>query len=391
MKKNQLKICVVTGSRAEYGLLLPLLKLIRDDASLVMQIIVTGMHLSPEFGLTYREIEKDGFPINEKIEMLLSGDTDVSIAKSTGIGVIGFAEAFERLRPDWIILLGDRFETFSAATSAHLLKIPIAHLHGGELTEGATDDAFRHAITKMAWLHFTSTNDYRQRVIQLGENPKRVFNTGAIGLDNIKSFSLLSKKELEYQLEFESIDKAVLVTYHPVTLEKKSAEQQINDLIAALDQFTSLRLIFTFPNADADGRVIKQLIENYVAKNPDRAKAFASLGQLKYLSLLKYVRAMVGNSSSGIIEAASFNLPVVNIGNRQDGRIKPESVIDSAASKKEIQHAIEKAFSETFRKKSKKIVNPYGNGNAAVKVLKQIKNIGKLDTTKKKFYDLKPE
>ncbi|MGB8190902.1 MAG: UDP-N-acetylglucosamine 2-epimerase, partial [Chitinophagaceae bacterium] len=296
MSEGPLKICIVTGSRAEYGLMLPLMKLVKQQKDLQLQIVATGMHLSPEFGLTYREIEKDGFTIDEKVEILLSGDSETAIAKSTGMGVMGLAEALTRLQPHWMVVLGDRFETFAAATAAHLLRIPIAHLHGGELTEGATDDAFRHSITKMAYLHFTSTDEYRRRVIQLGEDPKRVFNTGAIGLDNIKGLSLLSKKELEANLQFSDIDKAVLVTFHPITMENRSSAVQVKDLLDTLDKFPDLKIIFTMPNADADGRVIGQMIKEYAQQNTGRAAVFSSLGQQRYLSLLQFVRAMIGNS-----------------------------------------------------------------------------------------------
>ncbi|HEY0680477.1 MAG TPA: UDP-N-acetylglucosamine 2-epimerase [Chitinophagaceae bacterium] len=388
MKKEVLTICIITGSRAEYGLLLPLMKRIKQEKDLQLQIIATGMHLSPEFGLTFREIERDGFHINEKVENLISGDTDVAISKSTGIGIMGLAEALHRLQPDWVVLLGDRFETFAAATAAHLLKIPIAHLHGGELTEGATDDAFRHSITKMAYLHFTSTEDYRHRVIQLGEDPKRVFNTGAIGLDNIKELSLLSKSKLEAELEFENIEKSVLVTFHPVTMESNSSEKQVNELLAALDKFPETKVILTMPNADTDGRVIGKLLKDYAVAQNGRAKSFTSLGQLKYLSLLQYVKAVIGNSSSGIIEAPAFNIPTVNIGSRQDGRLKPETVIDTPPNRRQIAEAMKKAFSEAFRTTCRKSVNPYGKGNTSGEVLKQIRKFGKLNSTVKKFHDL---
>lgn len=388
MKNNQLSICIVTGSRAEYGLLLPLMKSIRQDKSLQLQVIVTGMHLSPEFGLTYREIEKDGFIIHEKVEMLISGDSEVAIAKSTGIGIMGISDALQRLQPDWVVLLGDRFETFGAATAAHLLKIPIAHLHGGELTEGATDDAFRHSITKMAYLHFTSTDEYRKRVIQLGEDPARVFNTGAIGLDNIKGLSLLPKKQLEKELGFDGLGKTFLVTFHPVTLENRSSESQVKELLSALDAFPTQKIIFTMPNADAGGRIIGQMLQEYEVQHPGRVKCFTSLGQLKYLSLLQHVLMVVGNSSSGIIEAPAFKIPTVNIGSRQDGRFKPATVIDAKPEKRSIEAAIRKAYSPDFLHRCANAANPYGKGNAAVQIMKQIRKFGKLNNTAKKFYDL---
>lgn len=385
--KDKLKLCVVTGSRSEYGLLYPLMKLMKDDSAIEMQVVVTGMHLSPEFGLTYREIEKDGFEIHEKVEMLLSGDTDVAIAKSTGLGLIGLTDALHRLQPQWVILLGDRFETFAAAIAAHIMKIPIIHIHGGEVTIGATDDAFRHAITKMSYLHFTSAEAYRTRVIQLGEDPKRVFNTGAIGLDNVKQLTLLTRPELEQQLGFREIQDAVLVTFHPATMEKRSPEQQVRALLEALER-EQLRVIFTLPNADANSRIIIKMINEFAEKHSDRVKAFTSLGQLRYLSLLQYVRAVVGNSSSGIIEAPSFGIPTVNIGIRQEGRIRAESVIDTGTSVKEIRAALEKAFSVEFRKQCRKVKNPYGKGNAGAQILKTIKRVHVPGDHLKLFYDL---
>jgi len=387
MRKERLKICVVTGSRAEYGLFYPLLLAIQKEAAFQLQLVVTGMHLSPEFGLTYKQIESDGFTINEKVEMLLSGDTDAAIIKSTGLGLIGYADAFNRLQPDWVILLGDRFETFAAATAAHLAKIPIAHLHGGEVTEGATDDAFRHAITKMAFLHFTSAEIYRRRVIQLGEQPERVFNVGAIGLDNIRILPFLSKPELEKDLGISNINNAILVTFHPVTLEKNSAESQMKELLQAFDQLPEFFVIFTLPNADANGRIIIKLINDYVKQNAGRSKAYTSLGQLRYLSLLKYVKAVVGNSSSGIIEVPAFKIPTINIGNRQGGRMRANSIVDVKPDTNSILKGIEVALSKSFLANCKKTANPYGNGKAAINIVKQIKKTGRLNNLQKKFFD----
>lgn len=388
MRKTKLTICVVTGSRAEYGLLQPLMQLIKEDKSIQLQILVTGMHLSPEFGLTWKQIKKDGFSIGEKVEMLLSADTDTAIIKSTGLGLMGFADAFQRLQPDWIVLLGDRFETFAAAIAAHLSKIPVAHLHGGELTEGATDDAMRHAITKMAYLHFTAAEVYRKRVIQLGESPERVFNTGAIGLDSIRRLNLLSKQALEKQLQFSLGSKSLLVTYHPATLEKNTAAAQISQLLQALDRLNDTKIIFTLPNADANGRIITERINQYVAQHPQQAKVFTSLGQLRYLSTLCYVSAVVGNSSSGIIEAPFFKIPTVNIGDRQAGRLKAASVIDTGTDTESILKSLKKAFSPVFVATCKKNVSLYGSGHAAALVVKTIKKFGKLGSIKKSFYDL---
>ncbi len=387
MKGQRLKICVVTGSRAEYGLFYPLLQLVKKDPALQLQIIVTGMHLSPEFGLTWKQIASDGFHIDEKVDMLLSSDTDAAITKSTGIGIMGMADAMEKLQPDWVLLLGDRFETFAAAVAAHLAKIPIAHLHGGELTEGATDDAMRHAITKMAYLHFTSAKPYRKRVIQLGEHPSRVFVAGAIGLDNARQIKLLSKQQLSKALGFSINDNTVLVTYHPVTLEKNTAGKQMQQLLKALDAFPECRIIFTLPNADANGRVIIDCINEYVKGNSNSI-AFASLGQLRYLSALQYVRAVIGNSSSGIIEVPYFKKPTVNIGDRQKGRIRATSVIDTGTTAVSIISGIRKAFSPAFAAVCKKTVNPYGDGRAARQIIHTIKKTGRLSSVKKAFFDV---
>lgn len=388
MTAEPLKLCVVTGSRAEYGLLFPLMTAIRKQRGLQLQLIATGMHLSPEFGLTFQQIEKDGFRIDEKVEMLLSADTDTGTIKSVGVGMIGLADSLQRLRPDWVILLGDRFETFAAASAAHLLKIPIAHLHGGELTEGATDDAMRHAITKMSYLHFTSTEAYRKRVIQLGEHPKRVFNAGAIGLDNIQGLRLLGKGKLEKELDFSLAGKTILVTFHPVTLENNTAEQQFGALLKVLDKYPDLRILFTLPNADASGRAIIKMIGEYVQINPGRTKAFPSLGQLRYLSALQHVSAVVGNSSSGIVEVPSFKIPTINIGDRQKGRIKAVSVIDAKPTVNSILTAFEQALSPSFAAKCQKTNNPYFKKEVAAGILTTIMHTGKLTSIKKPFYDL---
>ncbi len=382
------KVCVITGSRAEYGLLQPLMTAIREDENFILQILVTGMHLSPEFGLTYKEIEKDGFQIHEKIEMLLSSDTDVGITKSTGLGMIGFADTFNRLKPDLVILLGDRFETFAAATAAYFAKIPIAHLHGGEVTEGATDEGLRHAITKMSYWHFTSTDAYRKRVIQLGENPDMVFNVGAIGIDNIKQIEPLNKKFLSEDLKFELDSSFLLITYHPVTLEKNSAEEQFKELLAALEQFPDLRLIFTKPNADSNGRIIIKLIDDYVNHNSHRAAGFVSLGQKRYLSLMRFACAVVGNSSSGIIETPSFGIPTVNIGDRQKGRGRADSVIDTEPDCESIAASIKKAVSSEFQDFCKSVKNVYGDGETTLQIMDILKNRPIPQNLKKHFFDL---
>lgn len=380
------KLCVATGSRAEYGLLQPLMKALKASDAFELQVLVTGMHLSPEFGNTYQVIEAEGFVINEKVEMLLSSDTDRAIAKSVGLGMITFADALYRLNPDLLIILGDRFEIFAVATAAYLAKIPIAHLHGGEVTEGATDEALRHSISKMAYWHFTSTEEYRQRVIQLGENPSRVFNVGAIGIDNIKELPLLSKETLENQLNIHISKPFLLITYHPVTLENQTAAQQFHDLLTALNAFEELYFIFTKPNADANGRVIIGLIDSFVAENPHKSSAFVNLGQLRYLSLMQYAKAVVGNSSSGIIEAPSMGIPTVNIGDRQAGRVRADSVIDTPTDTTAMVKAIEKALSTTLQAQAKKVENPYGKGNTTERIMTILHEKTIPKNLKKAFY-----
>lgn len=382
------KICVITGSRAEYGLLRPLLQVISCTKDLNLQIIVMGMHLSSEFGLTYHEIEKDGFVVNEKVEMLLSSDTSVGIAKSMGLAMISLAETFERIKPDMMVLLGDRFEIFSAAAAANVARIKIAHIHGGELTEGAFDDAFRHAISKMSHLHFTSTEEYRRRVIQLGEPSENVFNVGALGIDNIKTLKLLSKNELETELNFKFNKHNLLVTYHPVTLENNTSGDQFQNLLNALDELENTNIIFTKANADTYGRIINVMIDKYVSKNPSRCVGFFSLGPVKYLSVMKYVDAVVGNSSSGIIEAPSFRVATVNIGDRQKGRMKAVSVVDCKPEKEEILNAFRKTRTESFLKILDKVENPYGQGNTAIRIRDIIRNYDITKPPNKIFFDI---
>lgn len=379
------KICIVTGSRAEWGLLSRLAGLIAADPDLKLQIIATNMHLSPEFGLTYKEIERAGFIIDKKVEMLLSSDTANATTKSAGLGMIGFADAYEDLKPDLLLVLGDRYEILAAVTAALFYKIPVAHLHGGEITEGAYDDAIRHAITKMSHLHFTSTEEYRKRVIQLGESPERVFYTGAIGIDNIKNLKLLSKEELESSLGFAIEGKTILVTYHPVTLDDVSAEKQINNLLKALAEIPELRIVFTLPNSDTDGRIIIQKISEFVAKNKKHSIALPSLGQLRYLSALQYIDAVVGNSSSGILEVPSFGKPTLNIGSRQKGRIAAESVVNCGTGKEEIKLGLEKVLSETV---PFSFDNPYEKIGTADQIFRVIKSYPLSDLIRKSFYNI---
>lgn len=380
------KICVITGTRAEYGLLRWIMQGIKDDPELKLQIIATGMHLSPEFGLTYRDIEQDGFQIDRKVEMLTSSDTAVGIAKSIGLGLIGFADALNELNPDLIVVLGDRFEIFAAVSVALVARIPVAHLHGGELTEGAFDDAIRHSITKMSHLHFVAAEEYRQRVIQLGEQPDRVFLVGGLGIDNIMRLELLNRDALEAAIDLRLGPKNLLITFHPVTLETATASEQMAELLAALAELEDTQLVFTMPNADTDGRVMIRMVEEFVAQHTN-ARAYTSLGQLRYLSCVSHVDGVVGNSSSGLAEVPSFMKGTINIGDRQRGRLQSTSVINCEPTRKSIAAAVKKLYSTDFQISLSKVINPYGEGGASEKVVEILKNYALFGMVKKTFYD----
>jgi len=380
------KVCVVTGTRAEYGLLYSLMKELESSENIRLQLIVTGMHLSPEFGYTFSDVEKV-FSISKKIEILLSSDTAIGISKSMGLAQISFSEAYDELKPDIVVLLGDRFELFSAAAAAMIACIPIAHIHGGEITEGAFDDSIRHCITKMSHLHFVTTDEYRRRVVQLGESPERVFNCGAPGLDAIKNSNLFEREELEREIDFRFGQKNLLVTFHPVTLEPGMAGAQFQEILSALDELSDTHIIFTKANADTGGRLINKMIDDYVADNVGKSVAFQSLGQLRYLSTLKYVDGVVGNSSSGLIEAPSFKVGTVNIGHRQSGRVKAASVIDCSADRDSILDAITKLYSPDFQKNLKLVVNPYGDGGGSKLIAAHLERISLEKLIKKTFFD----
>lgn len=383
------KICVVTGTRAEYGLLYCLMKEIQADDELELQIITTGQHLSPEFGLTYKNIEADGFVINAKVEMLLSSDSPVGIAKSVGLGTIGFADALARLQPDIMVLLGDRFEALAAAQTAMILRIPIAHIHGGETTEGAIDEAIRHSITKMSQIHFVSEPEYRDRVIQLGENPESVFEVGAVGIDNIVRLKLLSLQDLEKQINFSLGKKFFLVTYHPETLTGKSPVGTLQTLFAVFDEFPEYKLIFTQANSDAGGRIINEQIEAYAKKNKERVLLVKSLGQLRYLSAMKLCAAVVGNSSSGLLEAPVLHVPTINIGDRQKGRKRYPSVIDCNEDKQQLLSAIQSLRDSKFLQKIQSMEIPHTDGKIAITMKDMLKQADLSNICQKKFYDLK--
>ena len=380
------KICVITGSRAEYGLLYPLLRLLAAARGVKLQLVATAMHLSPKFGLTYRQIEADGFRLAAKIKFPLPDECGT--AGSIGRAVAAIAPALEKLKPAVVVLLGDRFETFAAATAAYTLKLPIAHLHGGEVTAGVFDEAFRHAVTKMSSLHFTSTEAYRRRVIQLGESPSSVFNVGAIGLDNISGGGFLDREELAAQLGVKLRGSLACVTFHPAMFEAAAPAVQLKELFKALDRFPALQAVFTLPNADRGAAEIIKAISAYAKKNPGRVSAFTSLGQRRYLSLMKVSAVVIGNSSSGIIEAPSLGVPTVNIGSRQEGRARAASVIDCPAEARAIARAIKKALSPACAA-SLREPNPYGDGGTAPRIARiLLKKAGGL-SVKKAFFDLK--
>lgn len=384
------KICIVTGTRAEYGLLKMLIKRIIADPELQLLLYVTGAHLSSEFGMTFKEIEEDNIPIERKIEILLSADTSSGVAKSMGIEMISLADAFSEDMPDLLIILGDRYEMLVAAMEALIFKIPIAHIHGGEVTEGAIDEAIRHSITKMSYLHFTSTEEYRKRVIQLGEDPDRVYNVGSLGIENIKSFPLMNKKEIENEIGISLDGMVAMVTYHPVTLESTDkAQNQFEILLRILEDYPEMKIIFTKSNADMGGRVINDLINKFVKKHQDTCIAFDSLGQLRYLSVLQFCTIVIGNSSSGIIEVPSFYIPTINIGDRQKGRMASESVINCGTSIEEIRRALSLGLSESFRKSILQVKNPYELSGTSAHIIEIIKDfLRKGINIKKIFYDL---
>lgn len=388
MIKRLKKICIVTGSRSEYGLLRLLINEIQVTPEFELQIVATGMHLSSEFGLTYQEIEKDGYVISEKVEMLLSSDTPSAISKSTGLGLIGFADAFNSLKPELLIVLGDRYEILAASMAAMFAKIPIAHIHGGETTLGAFDEAIRHSITKMSWWHFVATTEYKNRIIQLGEDPMRVFNVGGLGVDVIKKTKLLSKKELMNKTGIKFGKKNLLITYHSVTLEHGTSQKHFKSLLNALAGLKETYLIFTMPNSDSDGRIIKEMIDEFVDYHSEMCISFSSMGSLKYLSTLQFVDGVVGNSSSGLTEAPTFKIGTIDIGDRQSGRMKSDSVIDCNPDQKSITNSIKTLYSDNFQNRLKIVSNLYGNGNAIEKIMEILRKEEIPENLKKEFYNL---
>ena len=381
------KICIVTGSRADYGLLRSVIQAIKDEPNLNIQVVATGMHLSPTFGLTYKEIEADGFFIDEKVEVLNEFDTPYEISQSIAKGITGCAKVFSKLEPDLVLLLGDRFEIFSAAIAAYVALIPIAHIHGGELTGGALDEAFRHSISKMSSLHFVAAEEYKKRLIQLGENPKNIYLAGGLGVESIKRHKLLNKQELENELNIKFLDKSLLITFHPVTLDIESSELQFKELLEALSNFKDTTLIFTMPNADNGGRKLINMVEEFVIEN-ENAKAFISLGQLLYFSCISNMDGVVGNSSSGIIEVPSFKKATINIGDRQLGRLQAESIINCKPLKTDILNAIEKLYSPSFQILLDRVTNPYSGTGVNKKIIEVLGTISLDGIIKKAFHDL---
>ncbi|PSB80702.1 UDP-N-acetylglucosamine 2-epimerase [Photobacterium damselae] len=384
------KICVVTATRAEYGPLKPLISDLFCDNEVELQLIVTGTHLSPEFGMTIEQIQADNIPIRKTIEILLSSDTPVGIGKSMGLAQISFIEAFDELKPDIVVVLGDRYELIPIVSSANILSIPVAHISGGEKTEGAIDEIIRHAVTKMSSIHFTAMDEYRNRVIQMGEQPKNVFTVGEIGLDNILRLDLLKKDEFEKSINRKLNKHNYLVTYHPeTTLSLDDNINSLNEILFSLDQLNQSLFIFTKSNADCGGRQINEILDEYVNKNSNKAVIFDSLGQLRYLSALQYVDAVIGNSSSGICEVPSFKLATINIGERQGGRVRSKSVIDVKAKREDISEALSEIKSEKFSKDIlNDLINPYGNGNTSIKIMEILKTIDLKNIQIKTFYDL---
>lgn len=384
------KICFITGTRAEYGLLSRLMRMIQDNKGTLLQIVATNMHLSPKFGNTYREIENDGFAIDFKVPVIDEDapDTATTTVLSLSKALTGFAHAYETLLPDLIVILGDRYEMLAAASAALIFRIPVAHLHGGEITEGAYDDAIRHAITKMSHLHFTSTEEYRKRVIQLGEQPERVFNVGSLGVENIKKLPLMEKKEIENELGFNIDEQTILVTYHPITLGNRTSKDDIEDFIAALEKRKDLRVIFTMPNSDTGGQAVLDAINDFVDNNANRARAYKSLGVVRYLSVMRQVAAVVGNSSSGLIETPSFGIPTLNIGDRQKGRTAGDSVIHCGTSCDEILDGLTKIFSPETRQIARQASNPYEKEGTAQHIFKTIKSFPLQGLLQKHFYNI---
>ena len=385
MKK---KIYVITGSRADYGLMQNLINKFHKDKNIDLKIFATGMHLSPEYGNTYKEILNDGFKIEKKIKILNCSDTPIAISKSTGLGVMGFGKIFNSYKPDLLIVLGDRYEIMAAVMAANFHHIPVAHIGGGDTTLGAVDEWIRHSITKMSWLHFVSNSSSKKRVIQLGEDPSRVFNIGSLGVDRLRNTSLLSRKLIEKKMKFKFNKKNLLITYHPVTLEKNTSESQFKEILSAVSKLKDTKLIFTYPNSDTYGRIIIRMINKFISSKKYDSIKFSSMGHTNYLSVLKNVDCILGNSSSGLIEAPSLKIPTINIGDRQEGRLKASSVIDTEPKRNLILKSIEKIYTKKFRKKLNSTYNAYEYKDSSHNAYKIIKTALIPTELKKFFYNI---
>ena len=383
------KVCFISGSRSDYGLLMPLMKLIKKDKNFIFQLIVTGTHLSKRHNSTFKEIIKDKFNINYLININVKGQKKEDICKSMSIATKNISFKLKLLKPDLIILLGDRYEIFSACSAAFVHQIPICHLHGGELTRGSIDDGFRHSITKMSNLHLVSTEKYSKRVKQLGENPKNIYVVGGFGVDTIKKTKLLKRDELERKLGFRLGPKNILVTYHPETVFNSNPKKDFGEILKALKKHSDIKVIFTKSNADLNGYVINKMIDKFVQSNNSKYHCISSMGQQNYLSTLNYIDMVIGNSSSGLLEVPSFKKATINIGTRQKDRMKASSVIDVTPKFKDISKAIKKAYSEEFKKILKKTINPYGSGGASKKTYKILKKIKMKQLIKGKFFEIK--
>ena len=390
MNANKRKICIVTGTRADWGLLSGIAKALAARPDVTLRIVATNMHLDPAYGETWREIENDGLKIDRRVPMHAESDSATATVKAMAGCMLGMADAFSELKPDLLLILGDRYEMLATASAALIMRIPIAHIAGGAVSRGAYDESIRHAITKMSHIHLTETEEYRRRVIQLGENPERVINTGAIGVYNLMHRNdFLSREELENNLHTPIPEKTLLATFHPATLDSRSPKEQCLNLLAALDRFPDYKTIFTYPNNDTDGRIIIRLIEDYAAWHPERCAVFPSLGMRRYFSMLRCVAAVIGNSSSGIVEVPSMGIPTLDIGIRQSGRTAAPSVIHCGVSEEEITEGLKKALSPEFRAAARSVVNPYAQPDTLKKIVDAVCLTPLEGIIVKPFYDLK--
>ena len=380
------RVLVLTGTRAEYGIFHPLLTRLEASADFDVALLVTGAHLSERFGMTVREVEADGHRIAARVVLPLDDDSPLGVARATGVAVSGIALALDAEKPDVLVVLGDRYEALAAATAAALMRVPVAHLHGGEITEGAIDDSVRHAITKLSAVHFVATQEYGERVIRMGEDPATVFVVGALGVDNALQTELIPQADLASDLDFRFAFPTALTTFHPVTLDDSGGIAQVEELLAAFDRLPELRVLITMPNADAGNQAIAARLAEWTAANATRAKAFSSLGRVRYLSAMAACDVVVGNSSSGIIEAPSFGKSTVDIGDRQAGRIRAESVIHAQPERAAIAAAVERALSSESRELAARRTNPYGDGHAAERIVDVLARATEL-TTRKRFCD----